>query len=107
MDGGNDAPQFTRAGQNIAAAAMLLRGLLEPIDPLEQAIHRNLQTLVETAAVQQAESSTSRNRLAASLLTRGVGTHQTNRSIYSPLQSLGTEQEATAAPWHALAPAPH
>ena len=33
MDGGNDPPQFARAGQNIAAAAMLLRGLPEPIDP--------------------------------------------------------------------------
>ena len=33
MDGGNDPPQFARANQNIATAAMLLRGLLEPNDP--------------------------------------------------------------------------
>ena len=33
MDGGNDPPQFTRAGQNIAATTMLLRGLPEPNDP--------------------------------------------------------------------------
>ena len=32
---GNDIPQFTRASQNIAAAAMLLRGVPEPIDPQE------------------------------------------------------------------------
>jgi len=56
---GNDPPQFARAGQNIAAAAMLLRGLLEPVDPQEQMVHRNLRALVETAAVQQAESSAS------------------------------------------------
>ena len=86
---------------------MLLRGLLEPVDPQEQAVHRNLRVLVETAAVQQVESAASRHQLVASLPTRGVGTHQTNRSIRSPLQSLGTEQEAAAAPRPALAPAPH
>ena len=52
MDRGNDPPQFTRANQNITAAAMLLRGLPEPNDPQEQAIHRNLRALVETAAIQ-------------------------------------------------------
>ena len=31
LDGGNDPPQFAQAGQNITAAAMLLRGLPEPI----------------------------------------------------------------------------
>ena len=43
MDRGNDPPQFAQANQNIAAAAMLLRGLPEPNDPQEQAIHRNLR----------------------------------------------------------------
>ena len=38
---------------------MLLRGLPELNYPQEQEIHQNLQTLVETAAVQQAESSAS------------------------------------------------
>ena len=59
---------------------MLLCGLPEPNDPQEQVIHRNLRALVETAAVQQAESSASRHRLTASLPTRGVGAHQMNRS---------------------------
>ena len=36
---------------------MLLRGLSKPNDPHEQVIHRNLQALVETAIVQQVESS--------------------------------------------------
>ena len=31
--GGDDPPQYTQADQNIAVAAMLLRGLLEPDDP--------------------------------------------------------------------------
>ena len=30
---GNDVLQFARAGQNIAAAAILLRGVPEPVDP--------------------------------------------------------------------------
>ena len=52
MNEGNDPPQFARASQNIAAAAMLLRGVPEPVDPQERAVHRNLRALVEAAAVQ-------------------------------------------------------
>jgi len=33
MNEGNDLPQFARASQNIAAAAMLLRGVPKPVDP--------------------------------------------------------------------------
>ena len=33
MNEGNDVPQFARASQNIAAAAVLLRGVLEPANP--------------------------------------------------------------------------
>ena len=33
MNERNDLPQFTWASQNNAAAAMLLRGIPEPIDP--------------------------------------------------------------------------
>ena len=52
MHEGNDLPQFARAGQNIAAAAMLLHGVPEPIDPQERAVYRNLWVLVEAIAVQ-------------------------------------------------------
>ena len=52
IDGGDDPPHFARAGQNITAVGMLLRGLPEPVDPQEQVVHRNLRALVETAAVQ-------------------------------------------------------
>ena len=62
MNEGNDVPQFAQVGQKIAAAAMLLRGVLEPVDPQERAVYRNLRVLVEAAAVQQAESSASGER---------------------------------------------
>ena len=52
MNEGNDLPHFTRAGQNIAAAAMLLCGVPEPIDPQERAVYRNLWVLVEATTVQ-------------------------------------------------------
>jgi len=38
---------------------MLIHDLIEPIDPQEQAIHRNVRALEEIVAVQQAESSAS------------------------------------------------
>ena len=49
----------------------------------------------------------SRHRLMAYLPTRGVGTHQTNRSIRSPLQPPSAAQEATSMPRLDLAPALH
>ena len=75
--------------------------------PQEQVVHRNLRALVETAAIQQAESSASRHRLVASLPTRGVGTHQMNCSIRSPLQPPSTAQEVAAVPRPDLVPTPH
>ena len=39
MNEGNDLPQFTRASRNIAAAAMLLRSVPEPIDPQERMVY--------------------------------------------------------------------
>ena len=71
---GTNPPQFARASQNVAAAAMLLRDLPEPNDPRGRAIHQNLRALLETTAVQQAEYSVSRRRLATSLPVRGTGT---------------------------------
>ena len=45
------------AGQNIVVAAILLQTLLEPQDPAQRDLHRQVRNLVELAAVQQAESS--------------------------------------------------
>ena len=61
---------------------------------------------METAAVQQAESSISRCRLVASLPTRGMGTQQTSRSTCSPLQPPSAAQEVAPAPCLDLMTAP-
>ena len=107
MNEGNDPPQFAQASQNITATAMLLRGVPEPIDPQERAVYQNLWALVEATVVQQAKSSTSRLRQAPSLPTRGLGMHQRDRSICSPLQSPSAAREAAATPQSDLAPTPH
>ena len=55
-------PRFARAGQNIAAAAALVRGLPAPTTPEEQRIQRGIRELLGRAAEQQAESSRSWRR---------------------------------------------
>jgi len=56
---------FPRAGQNIMAATMLLRNMPEPSNSEARRIRDEVQTLLQVAAVQQAESSASRRRGAA------------------------------------------
>jgi hypothetical protein len=56
-------PLFRRASQNLAAAAMLLRGCPEPATSEKRRVREQLKALLEAAAAQQAESSTSRQRL--------------------------------------------
>jgi hypothetical protein len=51
-----------RASQKLIAAATLLRAMPAPSTPEAQNLHREVQALIEQAAVQQAESSTSRIR---------------------------------------------
>jgi hypothetical protein len=53
------SPLFRRASQNLAAAAMLLRGCLEPATSEERRVRQQLKALLEAAAAQQAESSAS------------------------------------------------
>jgi hypothetical protein len=55
-----DAPP--RAIQKLIAASMLLRAMLAPSTPEARNLHREVQALIEHAAVQQAESSASRIR---------------------------------------------
>jgi hypothetical protein len=55
-----DAPP--RASQKLIAAATLLRAMPAPSTPEARDLHREVQTLIEQAAVQQAESSASRIR---------------------------------------------
>jgi len=52
--------RFPQAGQNIVAATMLLRNMLEPSNSQARRIRDEVQTLLQVAAVQQAESSASR-----------------------------------------------
>jgi hypothetical protein len=51
-----------RASQKLIAAATLLRAMPAPSTPEARNLHREAQTLIEQAAVQQAESSASRIR---------------------------------------------
>jgi hypothetical protein len=56
-------PLFRRASQNLAAAAMLLRGCPEAATSEERPVHQQLKALLEAAVAQQAESSASRQCL--------------------------------------------
>ena len=53
-------PHFARASQNIAAATALLHGIPEAATAEDRRAHREIRTLLERAAAQQAESSLSR-----------------------------------------------
>jgi hypothetical protein len=53
-------PLFRRVSKNLAAAAMLLRGCLEPATSEERRVCQQLKALLEAAATQQEESSASR-----------------------------------------------
>jgi hypothetical protein len=55
-------PAFSGAGQNLAAAAMLLRTMLEPSTTEGRCIQGELKDLLKDAAVQRAESSASQRR---------------------------------------------
>jgi hypothetical protein len=55
-------PTFNGASQNLAAAAMLLRTMLEPSTTEGRRVQGELKDLLENAAVQRAESSASRRR---------------------------------------------
>jgi len=66
-DEGDDRPPiFNRASQNVAAAAMLVRAMPEPSTTEGRRVRGKLRDLLETVAVQQAESSASRWRGGAS-----------------------------------------
>ena len=68
-DEGSEQPLvFNRASQNVAAAAMLVRAMPEPSTTEGRRVRGELRDLLETAAVQQAESSASRWRGGASNL---------------------------------------
>jgi hypothetical protein len=59
-------PAFSGVGQNLAAAAMLLRAMPEPSTTEGRRIQGELKGLLENAAVRQAESSASRRQACPS-----------------------------------------
>jgi hypothetical protein len=63
---GWSTPVFARASQNIVVAAMLLRNMPEPSNPNARRAQDEIRELLETTTMQQAESSASRRREAAS-----------------------------------------
>ena len=74
---------------------MLLRDLPKLNDPRRRAIHQNLQALLETAAVQQAEYSVS--QLMTSHPVRGTGTQQIgHHTLSSPQPPIAAQGAATA-----------
>jgi len=66
-DGEPEQPvsRFPRAGQNIVVATMLLRNMPEPSNSQARRIRDEVQTLLQVVAAQQAESTASRRRGAA------------------------------------------
>ena len=75
-------PHFTRASQNIAAATALLRGLPGPATLEDRRAHREIRTLHERAAAQQAESSLSRRRELDASQRAPLERHNMNVSIH-------------------------
>jgi hypothetical protein len=64
VDNPNTPP---RVSQKLIAAATLLRAMPAPSTPEARNLHREVQALIEQAAVQQAESSASRIRQQGSV----------------------------------------
>jgi len=69
---GETLPHFAWASQNIAATTALLHGLLEATMPEDHRTHREIRTLLERAAAQQAKISLSPQ-------------HELNTSQHTPL----------------------
>jgi hypothetical protein len=94
-------PAISGAGQNLAAAAMLLRIMPEPSTTEGRRIQGELKNLLEDAAVRQAESSTSRRRGCPSehratssrrMREASVPTERTRDGTPAALDRLGSEQ---------------
>ena len=108
----NDAcmqlPQEFHAGQNIAAATILLQTLPELKDPAQRDLHRQMRNLVELAAVQQVESSSlHRWQAATSCLVGGAshGGREPSQGQYTP-PSRQPDVGGVPAPAAASAPLP-
>ena len=89
-DGEPEQPvsRFPRAGQNVVAATMLLRNMPEPTKSQAQRIRDEVQTLLQVAAVQQAESSASRRRGAATEKRDEPAQNEKDVSVHQNVEEL-------------------
>jgi hypothetical protein len=94
-------PAFSGAGQNLAAATMLLRTMPEPSTTEGRRIQGELKDLLEDAAVRRAESSASRRRGCPSehratssrrMREASVHTERTRDGTPAAPDRLGSEQ---------------
>jgi hypothetical protein len=83
-------PAFNRAGQSLAAAAMLLRTMPEPSTTEGRRIQGELKGLLEDAAVQQAESSASQRRGDPSEHRTAPSRHMREASVHIERTRDGT-----------------
>jgi hypothetical protein len=86
-----------RASQKLIAAATLLWAMLAPLTPEARNLHREAQALIEQAAVQQAESSTSR------ILQQGSARDDGGAQGPEPSVHVGGAAERPANPGRTLA----
>jgi hypothetical protein len=80
----------TGAGQNLAAAAMLLRTMPEPSTTEGQRIQGELKDLLENAAARRAESSASRRRGCPSEHHAASSRHMREASVHTEHTGDGT-----------------
>jgi hypothetical protein len=87
-------PAFSEVDQNLGAAAMLLRAMLEPSTTEGRRIQGELKGLLENAAVQRAESSASR-RQGCPLEHRATSSRLMREAL---IRTGRTRDETPAAP---------
>jgi hypothetical protein len=91
-------PAFSGVGQNLAAAAMLLRTMLEPSTTEGRHIQHELKDLLEDAAVQRAESSASEGKGAP----RSIAQHPPD-AYGRPRSAPSAHRTGCPRPWIASA----
>jgi hypothetical protein len=98
-------PASSGVGQNLAAAAILLRAMSEPLTTEGRRIQGELKNLLEDAAVRRAESSTSRrqgypseHRAATSRFMREASGARATRRLRPRVASATSTTTATVEP---------
>ena len=83
-DGVGNPLALDRASQKLTIAAILLGTMPEPSTPEGRNLHKEAQALLEAAVVQQAESSASRLRSAASAKAGEAAQQDREVSVHTP-----------------------